>query len=58
MRTLYYGYGSDHEFDLKKWLNVAGSAFVKNLKANKAVASLFKSSIIGKIDRFLKSGLV
>ena len=39
------------------WLKVAGSAFVKNLKVNKAVASLFKSAI-GKIDRFLKSGLV
>ena len=44
----------------KKWLNATGSAFVKKAKskkANQAVASFFKSSI-GKIDRFLKSGLV
>ena len=42
------------DFDLKRWLNVVGSVFEKkNLKANNAIASLFKSSIC-KTDRFLK----
>ena len=42
---------------LENSLKVIGSAFVKNLNANNAIASLFKSSI-GKIDRFLKIGRV
>ena len=45
------------DFDLKKWLNMEGSVFEKNLKVNNTIASLFKSSI-GKTDRFLKSGRV
>ena len=56
MRTGFYGYGNNY-LTQKESLKVVGSAFVKILNADNAIASLFKSSI-GKIDRSSKIGRV